>query len=70
MYDFKIAYIGGAMLTAGFLMHYFPMFILGLEGMPRRYYTYLPRFWAWNFFEGIGAYIMVRAWPSFLLIFC
>ena len=59
LYNFRAAYIGGAMLFAGFLMHYFPMFILGLEGMPRRYYAYLPRFWWWNFFEGIGAWIMV-----------
>ena len=35
------------------------MLILGLEGMPRRYYTYLPRFWPLNFFEGFGAIIMV-----------
>ncbi len=66
MYDFKKAYIGGWMLLAGFLMHYFPMFILGMEGMPRRYYTYLPRFWPLNFFEGIGAWIMV---PGLALLF-
>jgi cytochrome c oxidase subunit 1 len=59
MYDFKKAYAGCGMLAVGFMMHYFPMFILGLEGMPRRYYTYLPRYWALNFFGGIGAYIMV-----------
>ena len=59
MYDFKKAYIGATLLTAGFLLHYFPMFILGLKGMPRRYYTYLPELQPLNFFEGIGAYIMV-----------
>jgi cytochrome c oxidase subunit 1 len=66
MYGFKKAYIGGAMFFTGFMMHYFPMFILGLQGMPRRYYAYLPKFWALNFFEGIGAYIMV---PGIALIF-
>jgi cytochrome c oxidase subunit 1 len=66
MYDYKKAFIGGYMLVVGFMMHYFPMFILGLEGMPRRYYTYLPRYWAWNFFEGIGGYIMVA---GIILIF-
>ncbi len=59
MYDFKKAYIGCSMLAVGFMAHYFPMLILGLKGMPRRYYTYLPELWPLNFFEGIGAYIMV-----------
>ncbi len=59
MYDFKKAYIGIIMLTSGFIMHYLPMFILGLQGMPRRYYTYLPEFQPLNFLAGIGAYIMV-----------
>lgn len=59
MYDYKKAYLGATLFTAGFIMHYFPMFILGLKGMPRRYYTYLPELQPLNFFEGIGAYIMV-----------
>lgn len=59
LYDYKKAYIGGTLFITGFLMHYFPMFILGLKGMPRRYYTYLPELWPLNFFEGIGAYIMI-----------
>ncbi len=59
MYDHKKAYFGAIILTTGFLMHYFPMLILGLEGMPRRYYTYVPELQPLNFFAGIGAYIMV-----------
>jgi len=59
MYDFKKAYLGSALLAAGFLLHYFPQFILGLQGMPRRYYTYLPELRPLNFAAGIGAYIMV-----------
>jgi cytochrome c oxidase subunit 1 len=59
MYNFKRAYFGGWMLFVGFMMHFFPMFILGLNGMPRRYHTYLPEFWPLNFFEGIGAFILV-----------
>lgn len=59
MYGYKKAYIGGALFIAGFVLHYFPMFILGMQGMPRRYYTYLPELWPLNFLGGIGAYIMI-----------
>ncbi|MBF0202830.1 MAG: hypothetical protein HQK67_00650 [Desulfamplus sp.] len=41
------------------MLHYIPMFILGIMGMPRRYYDYLPEFQTGNFFAGIGAYILV-----------
>jgi cytochrome c oxidase subunit 1 len=61
MYDFKKAYVAAILLTAGFMVHYVPMFILGLEGMPRRYYDYLPRFEMWNFVASFGAYMMVAA---------
>ena len=59
MYNFKHAYIGAILLVTGFLLHYVPMMILGLQGMPRRYYDYLPQFEKGNFFAGIGAVIMV-----------
>jgi cytochrome c oxidase subunit 1 len=59
MYDFKKAYITATLTTIGFMLHYVPMFVLGIQGMPRRYYDYLPEFETGNFFAGIGAYIMV-----------
>jgi cytochrome c oxidase subunit 1 len=59
MYNFKRAYTGAIILTVGFMLHYTPMFILGLEGLPRRYYDYLPVFENMNFFSSIGAFIMV-----------
>jgi cytochrome c oxidase subunit I len=58
MYDFRKAYIGTILTTIGFLFHYVPMLILGLMGMPRRYYDYLPKYETGNFLAGIGAYIM------------
>lgn len=58
MYDFKKAYIGIILTTIGFLFHYVPMLILGLQGMPRRYYDYLPKYEMGNFLAGIGGYIM------------
>jgi len=73
MYDFKKAYIGSVLVTIGFIFHYIPMFILGLQGMPRRYYDYLPQFETGNFLAGFGGMIMVAGmllmfinlWASF-----
>ncbi|MDD9305228.1 MAG: cbb3-type cytochrome c oxidase subunit I [Desulfobacter sp.] len=59
MYDFKRAYIASILVTGGFIFHYVPMFILGLGGMPRRYYDYLPQFALGNFLAGFGALFMI-----------
>jgi len=59
MYDFKKAYIGSSLATIGFIFHYVPMFILGLQGMPRRYFDYLPQFETGNFLAGFGGILMV-----------
>jgi cytochrome c oxidase subunit 1 len=59
MYDFKKAYIAATLVTGGFMLHYVPMFVLGLQGMPRRYYDYLPQYAAGNFFAGFGALFMI-----------
>jgi len=59
MYDYKNAYIGAVCACVGFLFHYVPMFILGLQGMPRRYYDYLPQYESGNFSAGLGGYLMV-----------
>jgi cytochrome c oxidase subunit 1 len=59
MYNFKNAYTSAVLLTVGFVLHYIPMLILGLQGMPRRYFNYLPQFESGNFFAGIGAFLMV-----------
>jgi cytochrome c oxidase subunit I len=59
MYDFKKAYLAAGMITIGFIVHYTPMFILGIMGMPRRYYDYMPKFEPLNTVASVGAYIMV-----------
>lgn len=58
MYDFKKAYIGSILTTIGFLFHYVPMLILGMQGMPRRYYDYLPKYETGNFLAGLGGYLL------------
>jgi len=59
MYNYRRAYWGTLWLTVGFVLHYTPMLVLGMMGMPRRYYDYLPKFEMGNIFAGIGAIIMV-----------
>lgn len=58
MYDHYSAMWGGAILLVGFNVLYFPLLILGVEGMPRRYYDYVPRFKQWNALSTIGSWIL------------
>ncbi len=57
-YNEKIANIGWAILFIGFNLLYFPMFIVGLQGMPRRYYDYLPEFTFMNQLSTVGSWIL------------
>jgi cytochrome c oxidase subunit 1 len=59
MYDKRLAVVAWLVLFTGFNLFYFPQFILGWMGMPRRYFDYLPQFASLQFFTSIGAYIMV-----------
>jgi len=59
MYNKRFAVVAWLILFAGFNLFYFPMLILGWQGMPRRYFDFLPRFASLQFFTSIGAYIMV-----------
>ncbi|VEN73545.1 Cytochrome c oxidase subunit 1 [Candidatus Desulfarcum epimagneticum] len=58
MYAFKPAYAAAVIAVSGFMLHYTPMFVVGLMGMPRRYHDYLPRFESGNFLAGIGGFIL------------
>ena len=58
MYSFRPAYIGAVLTAVGFVFHYVPMLILGMQGMPRRYYDYLPQYETGNFLAGFGGYLL------------
>jgi cytochrome c oxidase subunit 1 len=52
-----------AILTfVGFNLTFFPQFILGYLGMPRRYYTYPPQWQSWNVLSSAGASILAVAY--------
>lgn len=59
MYDEKLGTIAWATVFSGFTILYFPMFILGLRGMPRRYFDYLPEYSTGHFISSIGAFILI-----------
>ena len=59
MYNEKMAQISFGFIFVGFNFLYFPMLILGLMGMPRRYYDYLPEFTALNVISTVGSWVMV-----------
>ncbi len=59
-----------AILTyVGFNLTFFPQFVLGYLGMPRRYYTYPPEWQPWNLLSSAGASILAVAYflPLFYL---
>lgn len=58
MYNIKWANIGVALFFIAFNLLYFPKFILGYMGMPRRYYDYLPEFTDWQVVSTIGSWLM------------
>lgn len=67
MYRFKPAYIGAALTGVGFVFHYVPMLILGMQGMPRRYYDYLPQYETGNFLAGFGGYLLIIGMVTMLV---
>jgi cytochrome c oxidase subunit 1 len=58
MYNEKISKIAWFIIFIGFNTLYFPMFILGWQGMPRRYYDYLPRFQPMHMLSTVGSWIL------------
>jgi cytochrome c oxidase subunit 1 len=58
-----------AMMFFGFNFTFFPQFILGYLGMPRRYHQYPPEFQVWNVMSSTGAVVLAAAYllPLFYL---
>ena len=58
MYNERRALIGWLLMTIGFNVLYFPMFIMGYLGMPRRYYHYLTEFQTAQRISTVGSWIL------------
>jgi cytochrome c oxidase subunit 1 len=58
MYEEHLAKLACVILFIGFNILYFSMFVLGWQGMPRRYYDYLPTFAGPNLVSTIGSWVL------------
>ena len=58
MYNKVVANIAFVLLFIGFNTLYFPMLVVGLMGMPRRYYDYLPEFHLPNMISTYGSWVL------------
>ncbi len=58
MFNENIAKIAWFLVFVGFNVTFFPQFILGTQGMPRRYATYPPEFQSLNELSTIGSWIL------------
>jgi cytochrome c oxidase subunit I len=58
MYSEKSAQIAFWLIIIGFNVTFFPQFILGAQGMPRRYWTYVPEFTFLNRVSTVGSWLI------------
>ncbi len=58
MYNEFWGKVGAVLVTLGFNVTFFPQFVMGTRGMPRRYYSYLPEFQPLHVASTIGAYLL------------
>jgi cytochrome c oxidase subunit 1 len=58
MYSNRLANVAWGIIFVGFNSLYFPQFIIGLQGMPRRYFDYLPQFQTGQVISTIGAFVL------------
>ncbi len=59
MYNKKTAKIAFWIIFVGFNTLYFPMFVMGWLGMPRRYYDYLPQYQPYHVISTVGSWILI-----------
>jgi cytochrome c oxidase subunit 1 len=69
MYPEVWARIAAVLVFVGFNLTFFPQFILGIEGMPRRYHAYPPQFQVLNLFSSAGAGVLAIGYLMPLVYF-
>jgi len=67
MYNDLVSRVAWFLVMLGFNLTFLPQFVLGMQGMPRRYYDYLPQFADLHLASTIGAYINAFGYSLALL---
>ncbi|ARP65681.1 MULTISPECIES: cytochrome c oxidase subunit I [unclassified Mesorhizobium] len=69
MYSETAGRIAAAVSFVGFNLTFFPQYVLGFLGMPRRYHTYPPEFQFWHVLSSAGAVVLAIGYlmPLFYL---
>ena len=58
MYNDALGKLAALLIFVGFNLTFFPQFILGYLGMPRRYHVYPPEFQVFNVLSSAGASVL------------
>ncbi|HZP98262.1 MAG TPA: cytochrome c oxidase subunit I [Reyranella sp.] len=58
LYSLAWGRLSALLIFLGFNLTFFPQFVLGYLGMPRRYHHYPPEFQVWNVFSSTGSSIL------------
>ena len=69
MYSEGFARAAALLMFVGFNVTFFPQFILGFMGMPRRYWSYPPEFQILNLMSSFGAMILALAYVLPMIYF-
>jgi cytochrome c oxidase subunit 1 len=62
LYSDALARFAAILMFFGFNFTFFPQFIMGYLGMPRRYHVYPPQFQVWNVMSSCGAVVLAAAY--------
>ncbi len=67
MYNEKAAFWAWLFVFVGINLTFFPQFVMGSHGMPRRYYNYPPEFELFHVLSTIGSYIQAIGFATILV---
>ncbi len=67
MYNETLGKISAALIFVGFNITFFSQLVMGSQGMPRRYFTYMDRFEIWHEVSTFGSWILGAG--LFLILF-
>jgi cytochrome c oxidase subunit 1 len=69
MYNERWAMVGWFFVFVGFNVTFFPQFIMGSLGMPRRYATYVPEFHIYHVISTVGSWMIALGFFIHLFVF-